>query len=100
MHAAGAGAYACFLQPDTALPFMYMPDCLAATYALMFADNAALTQVTLHLRTLPVEGHAAGQLSLSAGRRSRGLKLPAHACPTHAISAAKTLMCSFLPTRG
>lgn len=39
------GTYACFLGPDTALPFLYMPDCLAATYQLMMADSASLSQV-------------------------------------------------------
>ena len=38
------GSYACFLAAETALPFLYMPDCLAATYQLMMADPAVLQQ--------------------------------------------------------
>jgi nucleoside-diphosphate-sugar epimerase len=35
------GRYTCFLKPDTALPMMYMPDCLNSTMALLEApiDN-------------------------------------------------------------
>ncbi len=39
-----AGSYACFLAAETALPFLYMPDCLASTYQLMTAEPAALQQ--------------------------------------------------------
>ena len=35
--------YSCFLGPDTPLPMMYMPDCVAATVALMEAPRARLT---------------------------------------------------------
>ena len=35
-------AYSCFLEPDTELPMMYMPDCLKATCELMDADFARL----------------------------------------------------------
>ncbi len=42
------GTYNCFLGPDTSLPFLYMPDCLAATYQLMMADSATLSQVRAH----------------------------------------------------
>lgn len=38
------GSYACFLAAETALPFLYMPDCLASTYQLMMADPAVLQQ--------------------------------------------------------
>ena len=45
-HAAlGDGHYKCFLHQDAKLPFLYMPDCLAATYQLMTAPAASLTQV-------------------------------------------------------
>ena len=39
--------YTCFLAPDTRLPFLYMPDCLAATYQLLTADSQTLTQASL-----------------------------------------------------
>ncbi|KAK9915249.1 hypothetical protein WJX75_006733 [Coccomyxa subellipsoidea] len=46
------GTYACFLGPDTALPFLYMPDCLAATYQLMMADSASLSQTTYNVTAM------------------------------------------------
>ncbi len=36
------GHYTCFLGPDTALPMMYMPDCLKATLDLLAAPLASL----------------------------------------------------------
>lgn len=36
------GRYACFLEEDTMLPMMYMPDCLKATIQLMEADFSRL----------------------------------------------------------
>ena len=41
-HAVESGAYTCFVRPDTALPMMYMPDCIKATLDLMEADAAQL----------------------------------------------------------
>jgi hypothetical protein len=40
-------SYECFLAEDTALPFLYMPDCLEATTRLMMAPQAELKQVLL-----------------------------------------------------
>jgi nucleoside-diphosphate-sugar epimerase len=37
-----AGRYTCFLKEDTALPMMYMPDCLKSVIDLMDADAARL----------------------------------------------------------
>jgi len=42
-HAARDEPYTCFLRPNTALPFLYMPDALRAIRALMDADGTALT---------------------------------------------------------
>lgn len=39
------GEYDCFLSADIALPFMYMPDCLEATYRIMMAPPEQLKQV-------------------------------------------------------
>ncbi len=36
-HAVEKGSYACFLGPDSALPMMYMPDCLKCTMDLLAA---------------------------------------------------------------
>jgi len=41
--AARGEGYTCFLEADTRLPMMYMPDALRATLGLMDADAAALT---------------------------------------------------------
>jgi len=41
-HAIEQGTYRCFVRPDTALPMMYMPDCIKATLDLMDADLHAL----------------------------------------------------------
>jgi len=43
VRAARGQDYACFLQSDTRLPMMYMPDALRATLALMEADAEALS---------------------------------------------------------
>jgi nucleoside-diphosphate-sugar epimerase len=40
------GSYTCFLGPNTALPMMYMPDCLKATIDLADADFAQLKHHT------------------------------------------------------
>ncbi len=38
--------YTCFLQADTVLPMMYMPDCIRATIELMEADRSRLAHHT------------------------------------------------------
>jgi len=45
IHAAARGSsYACFVRPDTRIPFMAMPDAVDALLQLARADRAALTQ--------------------------------------------------------
>ena len=45
IHAAAAGRpYACFVRPDTRIPFMTMPDAIEAMLRLADADEAELTQ--------------------------------------------------------
>ncbi|KAK9830555.1 hypothetical protein WJX72_012433 [[Myrmecia] bisecta] len=46
------GSYDCFLAADTALPFIYMPDCLKATYELMMAPNVGLKQRTYNVTAM------------------------------------------------
>jgi nucleoside-diphosphate-sugar epimerase len=51
VHAAAAGRpYACFVRPDTRMPFMTMPDAIAALLALAAADPARLTRRVYNVR--------------------------------------------------
>jgi len=43
------GSYESFLQPDTLLPMMYMPDCIKGTIELISADSAVLKQRVFNL---------------------------------------------------
>jgi nucleoside-diphosphate-sugar epimerase len=47
--AAKSEAYACFVRPDTRIPFMAMPDAVEALLALARAPRAALTQTTYNV---------------------------------------------------
>ncbi len=50
IHAAAKGeAYACFVRPDTRIPFMAMPDCVEALLRLAAAPKAALTRTAYNL---------------------------------------------------
>ena len=50
IHAAARGAaYACFVRPDTRIPFMAMPDGVAALLALAAAPRERLTQTAYNL---------------------------------------------------
>jgi nucleoside-diphosphate-sugar epimerase len=50
IHAAAKGeAYACFVRPDTRIPFMAMPDGVDALLALAAAPRASLTRTTYNL---------------------------------------------------
>uniref|UniRef100_M4BH02 L-threonine 3-dehydrogenase, mitochondrial n=1 Tax=Hyaloperonospora arabidopsidis (strain Emoy2) TaxID=559515 RepID=M4BH02_HYAAE len=51
-HALKYGKYTCFLEPETKLPMMYMPDCLKATLGLMNAPNECLSQRTYNITAL------------------------------------------------
>lgn len=46
------GEYDCFLSEDVALPMIYMPDCLRATYDLMMAPRDRLTQCTYNVTAM------------------------------------------------
>lgn len=50
LHAAAAGKpYACFVRPDTRIPFMAMPDGVAALLRLAEADGAKLTRTVYNI---------------------------------------------------
>ncbi|HSG02002.1 MAG TPA: NAD-dependent epimerase/dehydratase family protein [Vicinamibacterales bacterium] len=50
LHAAAQGQpYACFVRPDTRIPFMAMPDAVDALLALARAPKSALTRTTYNL---------------------------------------------------
>lgn len=46
------GRYNCFLSEDTALPMIYMPDCLRATWQLMMAPKDDLQQATYNVTAM------------------------------------------------
>ncbi|CAD7695020.1 unnamed protein product [Ostreobium quekettii] len=46
------GKYNCFLSEDMALPMMYMPDCLRATWQLMMAPKENLKQTTYNVTAM------------------------------------------------
>ncbi len=51
IHAAAAGRpYACFVRPDTRMPFMTMPDAIEAMLALARSDAARLTRRVYNVR--------------------------------------------------
>jgi threonine 3-dehydrogenase len=43
------GKYTCFLQPNTKMPMLYMPDCLNAVISLLEAPRASLKSCTYNL---------------------------------------------------
>ena len=67
IHAAAKGEpYACFVRPDTRIPFMAMPDGVEALLALAAAPREALTRTAYNL----------GAFSPSAAARSTTRVLP------------------------
>ena len=46
------GKYECFLEEDTVLPMMYMPDLLKATVGIMRAERSDLTRSTYNLAAM------------------------------------------------
>ena len=50
IHAVAQGEpYACFVRPDTTMPFMTMPDAISAMEKLMEADAQSLTRTVYHI---------------------------------------------------
>eukprot|EP00736_Rhodelphis_marinus_P004845 Rmarinus@m.3609 len=44
--------YKCFLKPDTALPMMYMPDCVRGTFELLTADANRLSKRVYNMTSM------------------------------------------------
>lgn len=61
IHAAAAGTpYACFVRPDTQIPFMTMPEAIDATLKLADADAARLTRCVYNISSFcPTAGELA-----------------------------------------
>lgn len=57
--------YACFVREDTALPMMYMPDCLRAAIELMDADRSRLRYRTYNITAM---SFTAGELAAEVSR--------------------------------
>ena len=55
IHAVARGEpYACFVRPDTTMPFMTMPDAISAMESLMKADAQSLTRTVYHISSFSV----------------------------------------------
>ena len=73
IHAAAAGKpYACFVRPDTRIPFMAMPDAVDAIFRLMDAPREADAHRLQHRRLRPDRrgGRGGGAGRVPARRRS------------------------------
>jgi len=55
------GKYTCFLEKDTELPMMYMPDCLKATQTLLEANPKSLTQRVYNVTAFTLTPHILAQ---------------------------------------
>jgi threonine 3-dehydrogenase len=44
--------YSCFIDPETPLPMMYMPDCLRATWELLVAPREKLKRCTYNVTAM------------------------------------------------
>jgi nucleoside-diphosphate-sugar epimerase len=67
LHAAAQGlAYACFVRPDTEIPFMAMPDAIEALMAIARAPRAALTRTAYNLMAFSATAQAMRDVTLEA----------------------------------
>jgi nucleoside-diphosphate-sugar epimerase len=73
IHAGAAGrAYACFVREDTRIPFMAMPDAIAALLALLDAPAASLTSTVYNARGFTP---SAGELAALVRRTFPGAQI-------------------------
>jgi nucleoside-diphosphate-sugar epimerase len=72
IHAAAQGrSYACFVRPDTRIPFMAMPDAVAALLALMDAPGEALTTLVYNVTAFNPDAAELGERVRKAFPRAR-----------------------------
>jgi nucleoside-diphosphate-sugar epimerase len=84
IHAAARGdAYACFVRPDTRIPFMAMPDGVGALLQLAAAERAALTRTAYNvaafnpsaeeIRQTVVEAFPSARITYQVDRKRQGI---------------------------
>lgn len=67
VHAAARGQpYACFVRPDTTIPFMAMPDAAAALQVLAAAPRASLTRTAYNVRAFSKSAAELREMVMSA----------------------------------
>jgi nucleoside-diphosphate-sugar epimerase len=72
IHAAARGEpYECFVRPETTLPFMTMPDAVAALVSVAAAPRARLRRTTYNVRAFSRSAHAIAAVTMAAFPRAR-----------------------------
>ena len=67
LHAAAKGvSYACFVRPDTRLPFMVMPDAVKSLISLKEAPRQALTQIVYNVTSFNPSAQELYELTVAA----------------------------------
>jgi len=67
LHAAAKGEpYACFVRPDTAIPFMAMPDAITALLQLAAAPRESLSRLVYNVTSFSLSAEQIRQLTLQA----------------------------------
>jgi threonine 3-dehydrogenase len=72
IHAAARGEpYQCFVRPETTLPFMAMPDAVAALVSVAGAPRSALTRTTYNVRSFSRSAHEIAAVTMAAFPQAR-----------------------------
>jgi nucleoside-diphosphate-sugar epimerase len=67
LHAAAKGeAYACFVRPDTAIPFMVMPDAVTAILQLAHAPRESLSRLIYNITSFSLTAAQIREMALAA----------------------------------